>query len=203
MKYQPVDRIRIAEAVAKAEVRTSGEIVCVLARASAGYALFPLVWAAALALVTPAPLIAATELPIQRIYGLQLLVFAIAAVVLSYSPIRMLLVPRNIQRTRAHDTALRQFRIRGIGGTLGENGILIFVSLAERYARIVVDDAIAAAIPESEWKSIVDNLVAHIREGRITEGYLAAIERSGELLAEKFPPSLQHRDELPNKMILI
>ncbi len=62
MKLEPLDQARIATAIAEAEARTSAEIVCVLARDSGAYALYPLVWAAALALALPAPLIAFTEL---------------------------------------------------------------------------------------------------------------------------------------------
>ena len=65
--------------------------------------------------------------------------------------------------------------------------MLIFVSLAERYARIVADDGIAARVPQSQWQGAVDALVAHMREGRIADGFVAAIERCGAVLAEPFP----------------
>ena len=53
--------------------------------------------------------------------------------------------------------------------------ILIFVSLAERYARIIADDGIAR-VPQPEWQGAVDALVAHMREDRVADGFVAAID---------------------------
>lgn len=72
------DRERIAEAIRAAETKTSGEIFCVIARHASDYRLVPLAWAAALALVVPAPLIYLTLWPASVIYLVQLLVFIAA-----------------------------------------------------------------------------------------------------------------------------
>ena len=82
-------------------------------------------------------------------------------------------------------------------------GILIFVSLAERYARIIADDGIAARVPQSEWQAAVDALIAHMRDGRIADGFVAAIELCGSELARHFPRTETSRDELPDRIYLI
>ena len=110
-------------------------------------------------------------------------IFAIAAIILSLPALRFYLVPRRIKRARAYDMALRQFRMREVASTSGRTGILIFVSLAERYARIVVDDAVAAAIEQAQWQQAVDELVDAMREGRVADGYVAAVRHCGDLLA--------------------
>ncbi len=203
MELFEADQKRIATAVAEAEQRSSGEIVCVLARSSSDYAMIPLVWAACIALITPAPLIAFTELSAHRIYLLQIMIFAIAAIILSLPALRFYLVPRRIKRARAYDMALRQFRMREVASTSGRTGILIFVSLAERYARIVVDDAVAAAIEQAQWQQAVDELVDAMREGRVADGYVAAVRHCGDLLAAHFQHAADDRDELPNRIILL
>jgi putative membrane protein len=53
---------------------------------------------------------------------------------------------------------------------------LIFVSLAEHYARVIAGEGIAARVPPSQWQEVVDTLVAHIRNGRVVHGFIAAIE---------------------------
>ena len=53
MTITPQDHIRIAEAIRAVEARTSGEIVCVLARASSEYAAAPLLWASLTACSLP------------------------------------------------------------------------------------------------------------------------------------------------------
>ncbi|MGE5265849.1 MAG: hypothetical protein ACM3L9_00640, partial [Deltaproteobacteria bacterium] len=69
------DRQRIAEAIEKAERRTSGEIVTVLTAESASYLHVPFLWASLFALIVPWPLIYFTWWPVQWIYLLQLGVF--------------------------------------------------------------------------------------------------------------------------------
>src|SRR4029079_13678726 len=78
-----VDKDRIADAITKAEAKTSGEIFCVIARQSSDYRLVPVAWEAAVALAVPAPLIYLTLWPASLIYLIQLVVFIAAAAGLS------------------------------------------------------------------------------------------------------------------------
>src|SRR5262249_17540021 len=147
----------------------------VLARASSNYAHFPILWASALALVLPWPLIYLTQLSVERIFLAQLATFLIASLLFSWMPLRLLLVPRAVRRAQAHRTALEQFMVRNVGHTANRSGVLIFVSLAEHYARIIADEGIARQVPHSEWQEAIDALLAHVREGRVAAGFIAAI----------------------------
>ena len=197
------DRHRIAAAIKQAESGTSGEIVCVLARSSGDYGTLPLIWAAMVALALPWPLIALTQYPVQRIYVLQLLVFCLLALVLTLSRLRLALVPRSFKRAQAHRAAAEQFLTRGLSRTSGRTGVLIFVSLAERYARIIGDDGIAAKVKQSEWQGIVDALTARMRRNEIADGFVEAVEAAGVMLSEHFPPGAHNRDELPDRIYVI
>src|SRR5215469_13303683 len=110
------------------------------------------------------PLIYFTQWSVQRIFLAQLIDFLIAALAFSWTPLRILLVPRSVQRARAHRNALEQFVVRGISRTRNRCGVLIFVSLAEHYARIIADEGIAQKVHASEWQAAVDALTMHIRE---------------------------------------
>jgi putative membrane protein len=46
-------------------------------------------------------------------------------------------------------------------------------------------------------------LITGIKQGRAGDGFVAAIEQCGEVLAEHFPPGALKRDELPNKLVEI
>ena len=129
--------------------------------------------------------------------------FFVLAVLLCLPRVGISLVPRAARRAKAHRVALEQFMIRGISRKKERTGILIFVSLAERYARIVADEGIAARVPQSEWQEAVDALVAHMRSGRIGEGFIAAIERCAKVLEQHFPPSETGSDELPDRIYVI
>ena len=93
--------------------------------------------------------------------------------------------------------------MRGIARKKDRSGILIFVSLAERYARIIADDGIAARVPQAEWQAAVDALVAHMRDGRIADGFVTAIDLCGDKLAAHFPRTGGSGDELPDRIYVI
>lgn len=197
------EKARITDAIRAAEARTAGEIFCVIARCSSDYRLVPLAWAAALALVVPAPLIYFTLWPAAVIYLVQLVVFIAAALALSLPAIRFHIVPRRTQHERAHAEAMRQFFAQGLHQTENRTGVLIYASLAERYAEIVADAGIHAKVTSAVWDQAIAALVAGMREGRPGDGFVAAVERCGAVLAEHFPPGALNRDELPNKLVEI
>jgi putative membrane protein len=203
MDISAQDRTRISAAIRAAEARTSGEIVCVLAENSSGATVLPVFIAAAAALALPWLLVAFTDLSVQRILSLQIVVFIVACVVLCLPRVRVALMPRAARRAVAYRLAVEQFNIRGVARTEDRSGILIFVSLAERYARIIADDGIAARVPQTQWQGAVDALVAHMRDGRIADGFVAAIDICAGELAAHFPRTATARDELPNRIYLI
>jgi putative membrane protein len=198
-----IDRERIADAIRAAEAKTSGEIFCVIARHASDYRLVPLAWAAAVALVVPAPLIYLTLWPASVIYVVQLIVFIAAALGLSLPEIRFHIVPRRTQHERAHLQAMQQFFAHGLHHTQNRTGVLIFASVAERYAEIVADAGINEKVTPHVWDQAVAALIAGIKQGRATGGFVAAIEQCGAVLAEHFPPGALNRDELPDKLVEI
>ena len=93
------DRGRITAAIRDVERQTSGELVTVIARASDGYAAFPLLAAAFLALLAPAVAwIVAPALDHLDVYAIQLGVFIAIAAPALCRPLRMRLVPLAVKR---------------------------------------------------------------------------------------------------------
>jgi putative membrane protein len=197
------DKERIATAIRTAEANTSGEIFCVIARHASDYRLVPLAWAAALALVVPAPLIYLTLWPASMIYLVQLLVFIAAALGLSLSAIRFHIVPRRTQHERAHVQAMQQFFAHGLHRTENRTGVLLYAAVAERYAEIVADAGIDSKVTPQVWAAAIAALIEAIKQGRAGDGFVAAIEQCGRVLAEHFPPGALKRDELPNRLVEI
>ncbi|MBI3703069.1 MAG: TPM domain-containing protein [Rhizobiales bacterium] len=203
MSLSAQDRERIAGAIRSAETRTSGEIVCVLARTSSDSTALPAAVAAIVALALPWLLIAFTDMTVHRILLLQVVVFFALLLLLCLPRIRVALMPRKTRRLIAHRAAMEQFAMRGLARKKDRSGVLIFVSMAERYARIIADDGIAARVPQAEWQAAVDALVAHMRDGRIADGFVQAIELCGEKLAAHFPRGATGGDELPDRIYII
>ncbi|MCC6781012.1 MAG: TPM domain-containing protein [Hyphomicrobiales bacterium] len=197
------DKERIAGAIRTAETKTAGEIFCVVARRASDYRLVPVAWAAVIALVVPAPLIYLTLWPAAAIYLIQLVVFLLATAVFAQSSVRFAIVPRRAKHERAHALAMRQFFAQGLDKTERRTGVLIFAAVAERYAEIVADAGIDGKVSQGVWDDAVAALIDGIKRGRSDEGFVAAIERCGAVLAEHFPPGALDRDELPNKLVEI
>ncbi len=203
MSISAQDRQRISAAIHAAEAKTSGEIVCVLAQASSDTTALPILLAALVALAFPWLMVAFTAMPVNRSLLLQLAVFFALAVLLCLPRVRIALVPRAARRAIAHRVAMEQFMIRGVSRKRDRTGVLIFVSLAERYARIVADEGIAARVPQSEWQGAIDALIAHMSHGRIADGFIAAIDSCGKVLEQHFPQSETSHDELPDRIYVI
>lgn len=197
------DQNRIAKAIHSAEANTSGQIVCVLAQTSSHSTSLPVVIASFVALMMPWVLTSLTAMTVHRILSLQLSVFFGLLLLFCIPRIRTNLMPRKARRAFAHRAAMEQFLSRGIGRTAERSGVLIFVSLAERYARIVAADDIAERVPQIEWQSAVNELTAHMRHGRITDGFISAIDGCGKKLAVHFPRTASGDNSLPDRIYLI
>jgi len=197
------DRERIASAIHAAEARTSGEIVCVLARSSADAPAWPIFTAALAALLLPWLLLAFTTMTVHSILFLQILFFLVLVGIVLLPSVRVALMPRRARRAVAHRVAREQFLARGLARKKDRSGVLIFVSLAEHYARIIADDGIAARVAQPQWQEAIDLLIAHMRNDRIADGFVAAIGACGDLLSTHFPRTEATRGELPDRIYLI
>ncbi len=214
------DRAVIAEAVAKAESGTSGEIVPVAATASGRYDraedIFGLV-AALLSLcvawalfqdVVPAEgdwahgAIINLSLPVVLI--IIIIGFAFGSAAATFFPIlRLPFILKSEMREEVERSAREAFQMFSVRGTRSATGILIYVSLYERMVRVVGDDAIAAKLDQEKWAEVCALAVNGMKEGKLAEGYANAIEKCGELLAEHFPIEPGDKNELANELRII
>ena len=187
MELSPHDRERISAAIQAAERKTTGEIVCVLARHSADATALPILLAALAALALPWLLVGA-----HHAAGADHPLAAARAVrgaggVLCLPRVRVALMPPGPRRAIAHRVAMEQFMLRGIGADRGPHRRpdlrLAGRALCAHHRR----RGIAARVAQAEWQGAVDALIAHMRDGRIADGFVAAIERCGGVLATHFP----------------
>ena len=203
MLITETDHPRIADAIRQAEAKTSGEIFCVIARASSEYRLVPVCWAALIALISPFGLLYFTSWPALSIYLAQLGIFFASLYGLSRPSVRFLIVPRQTRNDRAHAEALRQFRAQGLHLTESRTGVLIFASAAERYAEIVADAGINEKVSPEVWDRAIAALIAAVKDDRPGDGFIEAVQQCGAVLAEHFPvpPGARNPDELPDKVV--
>ncbi len=203
------DHERVAQAIREAEALTSGEIYCVVARRSDAYFFSSAMIVTASILVVSLAAAFALEtswltMRLPLFVAAQLLALAAAlALIYAFPGLRMMLAPRRWQYARAHDNALKQFLARNVHLTAQRTGVLIFVSLAERYAEVVADAGIAAKVPQDMWDSIVAGLIDDARRDRLADGFVTAIAAVGALLAEHFPVGPGDVNELDDHLVEI
>ncbi len=203
MKLTAKDQQRIVSAIRAAERKTSGEIFCVMASASSNYRFLAIARAAIVALLVPLPLFFFTSLWAEDIYLAQIATFIVCAVLFSVTGLRHWFIASWIKRERASHEAKRQFAAHGLHLTKARTGVLIFVSVAERYVEVVADSGINQKVRPEVWDQAVEALIANIKADKPADGYVEAIKICGEVLAKYFPPRKSKKNELPDRLILI
>jgi putative membrane protein len=203
------DRERVVSTIREAEQKTSGEIVVVVAIQSDDYIHVPLHIAAGIALAVPlalplfAPLAPWATVSLTWLFFIQLATFILFSVILSVPPIRYAMTPKRLMRKYAHRYAATQFLVINTHATGGRTGVLIFVSLRERYCEIVADMAIASKVKNSDWQLIIDEMLPMLRRKQQAEALMHGVKRVSDLLAEYFPPGMPNPNEIPDNLFII
>jgi len=99
--------------------------------------------------------------------------------------------------------ALQLFGQLGVWDTAHNNGVLIYLLMADRMVEIIADRGIAARIPQPEWQAVCRQMELHYRAGRFREGSIAGIEGVAALLGRHFPGRHGSEQELPNQPVLL
>ena len=182
------ERARIASAVEAAQRATCAKFAFVAVPASDHYAWFPVVWAAIVALVATGILaLARPHLGIGAGFVVDAGLFILLSLVFDWWPIRVRLVPERFKRLALHSAAHRAYAAHLMSKDAEHNGVMLFVSLAERHLQIVAEREAHARAPAGTWDGIVARATATMRLGRVADGLVEAIAACGAELARAFP----------------
>ena len=211
----------VSDAVAEAELTTSGEIVPVLAEASDGYSDIALFWAA-VAAFTAMSVFAALPRPFldfwDRLAGgwehewttgetasmtiaLGLIAFVVMWLLQLVPAVRFFLVPSPVKSQRVRERAIRNFKVGADGRTHGRTGVLLYLSMREHRAEIVADEPIHERVDPEVWGEAMADMLEEIRKGCIAEGIAAGVRDVGKVLSQHFPRNHDDRNELPDRLI--
>lgn len=80
------------------------------------------------------------------------------------------------------------------------NGVLIYVSAAQRRAAVIGDSGINARLPHSYWNETLGAVLDRFRQGQYAEGLCAGIERLAGQLERHFPRQSDDRNELSDQI---
>ncbi len=186
--FDAAARARVAEAVARAERLTRGQLVPVVVEKSDPYpeARFRggLLGAA---LATGAVLLLDLPLTLAELPALQLAAGLLGAWLAMWDPVERLLIGRRALRQAVRARALRAFHEEGLHKTAEGTGVLVFASLLEHEVVVLGDHGIHAKMGEAGWGEAVAALTEGLRRGDAAAGFVEALARCGAALAAHFP----------------
>jgi uncharacterized membrane protein len=103
--------------------------------------------------------------------------------------------------------ALDVFAHLRVWDTANNNGVLIYVQLADRRVEIVADRGFAGRVSAAEWEAVCRLMQDHFRAGRFEAGSIAGVEAVGNLIAQHFAPgpadTLHPQNQLPDRPTLL
>jgi uncharacterized membrane protein len=102
-------------------------------------------------------------------------------------------------RARAREV----FALQGVWNTEENNGVLVYVLLADRRVEIVADRGIDSKVSAGEWQSICRAMEKLFSEDRYEEGAIAGVRLASELLERHFPAGGVERNELGDRPVLM
>jgi len=91
------------------------------------------------------------------------------------------------QKTTSRQRALHLFSALQVWDTEHNNGVLIYLLLAEHRIEILADRGIMGRVGAEVWSRVAQQLGARLRDGHFEQGLSQAIEAVTQLLAEHFP----------------
>ncbi|MAM86064.1 MAG: hypothetical protein CME36_01990 [unclassified Hahellaceae] len=194
---------QVAAAIEQVEQRTDAELVTVLARQADDYTYIPLLWAGIIALILPGAVNYFTEwYNAHQLLLIQWMIFIGLSLLFRIPQVLHLLIPDSVAHWRASNLARRQFLVQNLHRTAGGTGMLIFVSEAEHYVEILVDNGISEKLPDSSWEIIVDDFTTQVKAGQTLAGFIDCVKACGDLLAQELPAT-HGRNELSNRLVII
>jgi uncharacterized membrane protein len=99
----------------------------------------------------------------------------------------------------ARERAIDVFSELRVWDTEHNNGVLIYLLLADHDVEIVADRGVHARVHAAEWEAICQCMEAEFRLGRYEAGVLRGVELVTELLKRHFPAQQARHSELPSR----
>lgn len=102
------------------------------------------------------------------------------------------------------ERAVMMFGKLRVWDTRHNNGVLIYLLLAEHAIELVADRGISQYVPQAVWQSMVQRLGKNLYECRFEDGLTQALEEVSALLVQHFPLQSEVADhnELPDSPVL-
>jgi uncharacterized membrane protein len=111
--------------------------------------------------------------------------------------------PRLWAKQTAQERAVEVFSLMRVWDTEHNNGVLIYLLMADRDVEIIADRGIHAKTGAQAWEAVCREMEHNFRDGRFEAGALAGVRAVGEHLARHFPGGRTPANELPDRPVVL
>jgi uncharacterized membrane protein len=108
-----------------------------------------------------------------------------------------------LRKISGRDRALDVFSQLRVWDTEENNGVLIYILIADHDIEILADRGVLRNAPENFWDEICGKIEVKFHEKKFEEGIIQAIDHISKLLQEKYPKNGHDDNELPDRPYLI
>ncbi len=102
-----------------------------------------------------------------------------------------------------YERAIEVFSLLRVWDTKDNNGVLIYLLLADHKVEITADRNINRVVGEQQWQRICGLMQAEFRVGNFGNGVVIGINQIGALLEQHFSISEADKNELSNKPVIL
>lgn len=198
----------IKDLIVEIEKHTSGEVVPMIVKQSSTIGHVPYLiilsltlidivsgfWSYTLSLqVLPSPLIIATHFAT---------LFVATRWLSGNSWLQRYLTPKSDQKFQVEQRAVTEFYEHKIHHTDKKTGILIFISVMERMAVVIGDEAINNKLNPQDWQRTLEKILNELKEKRLKAGIIQGLNTAKDLLSQHFPAQPGDINELSNDLII-
>ena len=219
MNISPTQMREIADTVADAEKKTTGEIALAVVYQSDSYAFVELFVAFCASFLSFFILFLCSS-PIWNLLertvwfpspaqltavigsGAAIVVFIVYLLV-NIPAIDRLIIPNDLKKRRVYARALQHFVESGVYKTTEHSGVLIFASVLERKFFVIADSGIAAKVAQNEWDGICKIMTDGLKEHQAAHAFISAVKECGRILQEYFPNKEENPNELPDGLVVL
>ncbi len=189
------------KAIQEIESQTSAEVVIALRKQSGEYRRADFLMGSVVAYLTLLATLFLPQsftwytIPIDVVLG-----FGLGVLISTTLPgVRRLLLPSRVLSEQVRVHALAAFVELGVTRTNLRNGVLVYVSMFERRARVVTDVGVDLEALGEAWTEAVGRVEAAV-ERTDYEAFLNAVKAFGPVLARQMPRSHDDVNELPDEV---
>jgi uncharacterized membrane protein len=112
-------------------------------------------------------------------------------------------LPALLRGQTAGQRAVEVFSQLRVWDTERNNGVLIYLLLADHDVEIIADRGIHAKAGQLAWREICGRMEQAFRQGKFLEGTTSGIQSVGMHLAAHYPQQAEKKNELPNSAVIL